>query len=110
MVRSADVGSATADHDRSDPTPSHRPGVMMRLTKLSRLAAGVFGTLGLLGLTFPLGAAGAAHGDPTSAGPKPTIVLVHGGWADASSWNAIAQRLQKDGYTVIAPANPLRGV
>ena len=85
---------------------------MMGLTKLSRRATGVFGTLGLLGLllTFPLGAAGAAHGDPTSARPKPTIVLVHGGWADASSWNAVTQRLQDDGYTVIAPANPLRGV
>jgi len=41
---------------------------------------------------------------------KPTIVLVHGGWADASSWNPVAARLQRDGYTVIAPANPLRGV
>jgi pimeloyl-ACP methyl ester carboxylesterase len=61
-------------------------------------------------LTFPQGAAGAAHGDPKSAAPKPTIVLVHGGWADASSWNAVTQRLQDDGYTVIAPANPLRGV
>src|ERR1700736_4605512 len=62
-------------------------GVMMRLTTLSRRAAGVFGTLGLLSLllTFPLGVAGAANGHPTSAGPEPTIVLVHGGWADASS-------------------------
>jgi pimeloyl-ACP methyl ester carboxylesterase len=41
---------------------------------------------------------------------KPTIVLVHGGWADASSWNPVAARLQRGGYTVIAPANPLRGV
>src|SRR5712672_1899519 len=84
---------------------------MMRLTKLSGRAAGVFGTLGLLGLllTFPL-RAGAENGHPTSAEPKPTIVLVHGGWADASSWNAVTRRLQDDGYTVIAAANPLRGV
>ena len=82
----------------------------MRLTKLSRGAAGVFGTLGLLSLllTFPLRGAAAANGHPTSAGPKPTIVLVHGGWADASGWNAVTQRLQDDGYTVIALANPLR--
>jgi pimeloyl-ACP methyl ester carboxylesterase len=84
----------------------------MRLTKPSRRTAGVLGTLGLLGLllTFPPHGARAANSDSTSARPKPTIVLVHGGWADASSWNAVTQRLQDDGYTVIAPANPLRGV
>lgn len=43
-------------------------------------------------------------------GPKPTIVLVHGAWADASSWNPVISRLQQDGYTVAAPPNPLRGV
>jgi len=43
-------------------------------------------------------------------GIKPTIVLVHGAYADASSWNGVIQRLQQQGYTVIAPANPLRGV
>jgi pimeloyl-ACP methyl ester carboxylesterase len=41
---------------------------------------------------------------------KPTIVLVHGAWADASSWNPVIERLQNDGYTVDAPPNPLRGV
>jgi pimeloyl-ACP methyl ester carboxylesterase len=41
---------------------------------------------------------------------KPTIVLVHGAWADASGWNGVAERLQSDGYTVVAPANPLRGL
>jgi pimeloyl-ACP methyl ester carboxylesterase len=86
-------------------------GVMMRPKTLSRRKAGIFGTLGLLILllTFPLRAAGAANGDPSSGGPKPTIVLVHGGWADASSWDKVARRLQEHGYTVIAPANPLRG-
>ena len=43
-------------------------------------------------------------------GIKPTIVLVHGAFADASSWNGVIERLQQQGYTVIAPANPLRGV
>ncbi|CAM5633140.1 alpha/beta fold hydrolase [Streptomyces atroolivaceus] len=41
---------------------------------------------------------------------KPTIVLVHGAWADASSWNPVISRLQHAGYTVYAPPNPLRGV
>jgi pimeloyl-ACP methyl ester carboxylesterase len=87
-------------------------GVMMRLTTLTRRTAGVVGTLGLLSLllTFPLRAAGAANRDPASRGPKPTIVLVHGGWADASSWDRVTRKLHDRGYTVIAPANPLRGV
>ncbi len=42
--------------------------------------------------------------------PKPTIVLVHGAFADASSWSGVVQRLQQRGYSVIAPPNPLRGI
>jgi pimeloyl-ACP methyl ester carboxylesterase len=38
------------------------------------------------------------------------VVLVHGAFADASGWNGVAERLERDGYTVIAPANPLRGL
>ncbi|GGK89209.1 alpha/beta hydrolase [Sphaerisporangium melleum] len=41
---------------------------------------------------------------------KPTVVLVHGAFADASGWNDVAARLIRDGYPVIAPANPLRSV
>ena len=41
---------------------------------------------------------------------KPTIVLVHGAFADASSWNGVIERLQRLDFTVVAPANPLRGV
>jgi pimeloyl-ACP methyl ester carboxylesterase len=41
---------------------------------------------------------------------KPTIVLVHGAWADASSWNAVIGELQADGFTVLAPPNELRGL
>src|SRR5260370_31480542 len=47
---------------------------------------------------------------PEHTGVRPTIVLVHGAFADASSWNGVIERLQQQGYTVIAPANPLRGV
>jgi pimeloyl-ACP methyl ester carboxylesterase len=42
--------------------------------------------------------------------PKPTIVLVHGAWADGSSWNAVASKLQGDGFTVLTPPNLLRAV
>jgi len=41
---------------------------------------------------------------------KPVIVLVHGAFADGSSWNGVIERLRGDGYFVIAAANPLRGV
>ena len=43
-------------------------------------------------------------------GPKPTIVLEHGAWADAASWDKVIGQLQEDGFTVDAPPNPLRGV
>lgn len=42
--------------------------------------------------------------------PKPTIVLVHGAFADSSGWNDVTERLQKRGYTVLAASNPLRGL
>ncbi|MGY2736627.1 alpha/beta fold hydrolase [Sphingomonas sp. UYP23] len=42
--------------------------------------------------------------------PKPTIVLVHGAFAGASSWNGVITDLKRDGYPVIAAANPLRSV
>lgn len=41
---------------------------------------------------------------------KPTIVLVHGAFADSSSWNGVIGILERDGYRVVAAANPLRGV
>uniref|UniRef100_UPI0039BF294E hypothetical protein n=1 Tax=Lentzea alba TaxID=2714351 RepID=UPI0039BF294E len=41
---------------------------------------------------------------------KPTIVLVHGAWADASSWSNVITRLHQHGYKVAAVANPLRSL
>lgn len=41
---------------------------------------------------------------------KPTVVLVHGAFADSSSWNGVIKNLRRDGYPVIAAANPLRGL
>ena len=49
----------------------------------------------------------AATAQPSA---KPTIVLVHGAFADSSSWYGVIAILQKDGYTVVAAANPLRSV
>jgi pimeloyl-ACP methyl ester carboxylesterase len=41
---------------------------------------------------------------------KPTIVLVHGAFADSSSWNGVIDPLQREGHAVIAAANPLWGL
>jgi pimeloyl-ACP methyl ester carboxylesterase len=58
-----------------------------------------------------LAVAGALLSGTASAQPaKPTVVLVHGAFADSSSWNGVTRILLKDGYRVIAVANPLRSV
>ena len=51
----------------------------------------------------------AAQAEIPSA-DKPTIVLVHGAFADSSGWNHVIARLEADGFPVIAAANPLRSV
>jgi pimeloyl-ACP methyl ester carboxylesterase len=63
-------------------------------------------------LTATLAIAGALFsGTVFAQSPaKPTIVLVHGAFADSSSWNGVTKILQKDGYRVVAAANPLRSV
>jgi pimeloyl-ACP methyl ester carboxylesterase len=43
-------------------------------------------------------------------GSRPTVVLVHGAFADGSSWNGVIERLQAEGVEVTAPPNPLRGI
>jgi pimeloyl-ACP methyl ester carboxylesterase len=42
--------------------------------------------------------------------PQPTIVLVHGAWADGSSWDRVSVDLQGRGFTVLTPPNLLHGV
>jgi pimeloyl-ACP methyl ester carboxylesterase len=48
--------------------------------------------------------------DATPAAAPLTVVLVHGAFADASSWNGVVDRLLANGVQVVAPANPLRGI
>ncbi|MFI8205486.1 alpha/beta fold hydrolase [Streptomyces sp. NPDC085937] len=79
----------------------------MRL-RISRRVALAAGALALLGAaTAP--AVATSSGERT-AFPKPTVVLVHGAWADSSSWSSVMERLRADGYPVRAIANPLQGL
>ena len=65
--------------------------------------------VGALAMSVFIASAAVAAAD-SSAQAKPTIVLVHGAWADSSSWTGVIERLQHDGFTVLAPANPLRSL
>ena len=80
-----------------DPSLSRRTFVAGIGAAAAATAAGM--TLG--------SAASASPGSPT---PKPTIVLVHGGYADSSCWNATIGELQNEGYTTLCGSNPLRGI
>jgi pimeloyl-ACP methyl ester carboxylesterase len=93
-------------------TRSARP-VRLRVIIL----AAVLATAGLLFTAAQAGSADTATPRATRAGtaawaggPKPTIVLVHGAWAGASSWDGVIARLQADGFTAVAAPNPLRGL
>jgi len=85
-------------------------------TRLIIMAA----ALALAGLLATAGQAGSARAATVrtehaaavtgTGSAKPTIVLVHGAWADSGSWNAVIGLLQRAGYTVYAPPNPLEGL
>ncbi|REG49603.1 pimeloyl-ACP methyl ester carboxylesterase [Paraburkholderia sp. BL6669N2] len=67
-------------------------------------------TVCLLALLVLFGFGPSTEARAASPPTKPTIVLVHGAFADSSSWNGVASRLLAKGYPVVAVANPLRGV
>jgi pimeloyl-ACP methyl ester carboxylesterase len=48
--------------------------------------------------------------DSTGDGPQPTVVLVHGAWADATGFDGVIRTLHDEGYRAIGFANPLRGL
>lgn len=58
-------------------------------------------------MSCPEAARASEGARPTTSGAdtnRPVVVLVHGAWADGSSWSKVISRLQADGYTVVAPA------
>lgn len=89
-------------------TPTLRRPLPRRL--LALLAAALAVPLLVSGPTAARSAdAGRAVADHGGGRARATIVLVHGDWADGSSWNAVTERLQRRGYRVVAPPNLLRG-
>ena len=77
-----------------------------RSRRRALLVASVLAVVALISL----GAVGSAGTSvKAGGGPRPTIVLVHGDWADGSSWTGVIERLQDRGFNVVAPPNLLRG-
>ncbi|WP_280400725.1 alpha/beta fold hydrolase [Nocardia carnea] len=70
----------------------------MRITTLVRTFAALCGA-GVCAVTAA----------PAHAADAPTIVLVHGAFADTTSWDGVAAELRADGHRVVVPGNPLRG-
>ncbi len=89
-------------------------GAKLRAGLVAASAAALAAAVALIPSQSGAAASHALHAQHASRGvaaaPKPTIVLEHGAWADGSSWSGVIRRLQNDGYTVVAPPNPLRGL
>jgi pimeloyl-ACP methyl ester carboxylesterase len=86
---------------------------MHRPTTRPHLRRRTFATIAALALAataFVGGTGASADTARPPAAPLPTVVLVHGAWADGSSWSEVATRLQDAGYPVRVPPNNLRGV
>lgn len=106
-------------------TSTQRPtkGITMFTTNSSsrsriRLTAGIAASaLALVALTGCSAAADASNATPAAEGTavpvdpsKPTVVLVHGAWADATSFTGVEKELTADGFAVLSFANPLRSL
>ena len=78
-------------------------------TRALRLSAGAL-MLALAVAFLGLFTGGAAAHFASAARVKPTIVLVHGAWANTASWGSEIERLESKGYTVYAPPNPLHSL
>lgn len=85
-------------------TTTAPPTKVIRMTKLPLPGAVAVA----LALVLALIVAGPAAAEPGAV--KPTIVLVHGAWADTSSWDGEVEALQGQGYDVRAIANPLENL
>ncbi|MFE2040864.1 alpha/beta hydrolase [Streptomyces sp. NPDC059477] len=96
----------------SSRTPSRTPGpIRHRLVRVGAVSLAATAVVAVAGYAVAGGdSSGADNSASAKSKVKPTVVLVHGAFADASGWNAVVDRLQAQGYPVLAPPNPLRGV
>jgi pimeloyl-ACP methyl ester carboxylesterase len=115
--------STGAPRNRTDRTSetSRLPRRAHRVTALVCVAVVVSALLGACGTPntpaatstaseSSSSAAASAPAAPPSSGVKPTVVLVHGAWADTSSWDGEVSALRKQGYDARAIANPLENL
>jgi pimeloyl-ACP methyl ester carboxylesterase len=72
-----------------------------------RIATLTFGAGAAIAAVFSLGRITPAFGAGARTGPKPTVVLVHGAFADATGWQHVIPLLEEDGYNVVAVQNTL---
>jgi hypothetical protein len=98
---------AAGDGRHCHDEPASDPPATAALGRAAALLASLAGlVLSQVGAADAAGAAtaGAATAGVTSAhgGSTPTVVLVHGAWADSGSWDQVVARLQRQGYPVIA--------
>jgi pimeloyl-ACP methyl ester carboxylesterase len=63
-----------------------------------------------MAVVAPLSAVSAQTARKAAGSERPTIVLVHGAFAESGSWNGVIEQLRAHGYTVVAASNPLRSV
>jgi pimeloyl-ACP methyl ester carboxylesterase len=84
----------------------------VRTTKKFSIATAVAAAAVVAGFGISTASASAApqHAAAANHQPRPTVVLLAGAFEGNSSWDGVTSRLQRDGYTVIAPALPLRGL
>jgi len=83
--------------------------VALPASRRSAYVAGVFALLAAIAVSLTVAARSSAA-SVTHGVAKPTVVLVHGAWADSSAWSGVVSRLQHDGYAVDVFPTPLRGL
>ncbi|MFC9325590.1 alpha/beta fold hydrolase [Kitasatospora sp. NPDC057015] len=92
------------------------PSAPVRSTRWFRKRVVIPAALAVAAVAVPVVSSASAQASPAAVAAadrhsaKPTVVLVHGAFADSSGWSPVIARLRHDGYPVIAAANPLRGL